>query len=163
MCAQLLFVVAPPFFRSLDHLLILSFDLLTVLVNVGQHVRHLLLGQIEFVADQLGRIVLLDKVHNRVERDARAGHTQAALGAETVGCAFGCPFVVVSIIAPAFLRLLFAWRQTSRRIVRFALQLLHLFHKGRSVLALGVGERPSLAFVVPVLRVEPLRLFVMPD
>src|SRR5215510_10981987 len=59
--------------------------------------------------------------------------------------------------------LLLPFRQPARRVVRLAVQLLHLFHEARPVIALGVRERPRLAFIVPAFGVEPLRLFVMSD
>jgi hypothetical protein len=55
------------------------------------------------------------------------------------------------------------FRQLARRIIWLAVQFLHLLHKVRPVIALGVRERPRLAFVVPAFRVESLRLLVMLD
>src|SRR5262245_37834124 len=64
---------------------------------------------------------------------------------------------------PRLSLLLLPFRQPARRVIRLAVQLLHLFHKARPIIAFGVRERPRLAFIVPAIGVEPLRLFVMTD
>src|SRR5580693_9165920 len=54
--------------------------------------------------------------------------------------------------------------QVGRGIVDFApTGLLDFVHKGRSIVALGIGQRVRLALVIPTLGIQTLRLFEMRD
>src|ERR1700730_15348435 len=44
--------------------------------------------------------------------------------------------------------------QLERRVIRFAVERFDFFHEVRAVVLIGVGEKPGLAFVVPVVRAQ---------
>src|SRR5258706_14847236 len=56
---------------------------------------------------------------------------------------------------------LLSCRQLVRFVVRLAVELLHFLAKVRAVVALGIGQRPRLSFVIPVVGIEALRFLEM--
>src|SRR5260370_485248 len=46
--------------------------------------------------------------------------------------------------------------QLERRVIRFAVERLDFFHEVRAVVLVGIGGEPGLAFVVSILRTQPL-------
>ncbi len=82
------FPVAAGFLGLLQNKLVFSFNLCTVRFDAIHHVGHLLVGQVEPIADELRRPVRREIVHDVVERNACPGNGQASTGSDDRGMGF---------------------------------------------------------------------------